>query len=878
MSIIDNRTERLSLPLPNVTNNMTDDCARIAEALSMIDNSFFDKDIIRAKVYRVLLKKQCAEAGFNLVDGSFEEGGSLTGLTDVLWCQTDGKYYQWHLDEAKTVSAGSSPTNIGTDWIDRTEDKLRAEIRETTFQLLRRAASESGFNLVDGSFEDGAVTVNSNDVVWYQYDGKCYGGVIGNVIAGSVPSVGWVNRISETLRSHLSSQSGSSLITHGNRSLKTALPPNSYTKKIIVFGSSVALGVGATNLQGWAYKLSQAISAYGYTYQNLSIGGNTTKNLIDRFYTDVVPNKPDVLMIAVSLGNEGLSTASPLSSKLAIRDLYIKNMKTLIQMARQQGYKVVVTGCYSRTDYSADDYIIVKQTNKYLADLDVPYIDFLGAVDDGTGKWRAAVRSDDAHPNDNGHEAMYRAIPLSMFDALAGNSIDHRVKEPKTNILQFGSTLGQLPLSYTPENSLASWTVCAQIRQTASGSVHIGVPLIAFPIGAASGVWMRVRNPRGVIELFHEDGLKITSAVNMLDFKPHLIAVTFDYIDNTYRLYIDGVLIGSASIASSQLVWVTWMGRANDQVFDVNGYEISKIGVWRTSLNSDQIKDLCNGNVPKASLSVWSPVVDPTTYNGHMLQNLAKTSEKITVGTSAITVIPDNQSGDTYITPKLGRGFVYPNDTANIGGLSAQLAAPITLTDKNTAVNYLTASVNFRKAVAAGTGVCLMNLANGSTSLYRFRYFTDNTVQAIRRNVDGTDTQIGVSFSNPNVTWHNLAIVIQQSPDIYLDICFYCDGTLLGKDTVENITLDRVNIGSHVIGAGVNAVGYEFRDFAIYNQSLQPSSLVDSFNNNRFLSAPLVSLVVGNEASYAKNSVVENLVSSSPYTVKWMGSAMSSIT
>ena len=72
MSIIDNRTERLSLPLPNVTNNMTDDCARIAEALSMIDNSFFDKDIIRAEVYRVLLKKQCAEAGFTLVDGSFE--------------------------------------------------------------------------------------------------------------------------------------------------------------------------------------------------------------------------------------------------------------------------------------------------------------------------------------------------------------------------------------------------------------------------------------------------------------------------------------------------------------------------------------------------------------------------------------------------------------------------------------------------------------------------------------------------------------------------------------------------------------------------------------------------------------------------------------
>ncbi len=39
MSIIDNRTVRLNLPLPNTSNNMTDDCARLIEALNTLDSA-----------------------------------------------------------------------------------------------------------------------------------------------------------------------------------------------------------------------------------------------------------------------------------------------------------------------------------------------------------------------------------------------------------------------------------------------------------------------------------------------------------------------------------------------------------------------------------------------------------------------------------------------------------------------------------------------------------------------------------------------------------------------------------------------------------------------------------------------------------------------
>ena len=97
------------------------------------------------------MKRLAAEAGFNLVDGSFEEGASLSGWPDVVWCQTEGKYYQWHLDEAKTVAAGSTPETSGGigagAWVDRTEDTLRTDL-----------ASVNGSGLV-GFLREGASAI-----------------------------------------------------------------------------------------------------------------------------------------------------------------------------------------------------------------------------------------------------------------------------------------------------------------------------------------------------------------------------------------------------------------------------------------------------------------------------------------------------------------------------------------------------------------------------------------------------------------------------------------------------------------------------------------------------------------------------------------------
>ena len=73
---------------------------------------------------RALWKRLAAEAGLNLVDGSFEEGAEVASSSDVVWWQAGSAIYGWHLNEAKTVPAGSTPATSGGigagAWVDRT--------------------------------------------------------------------------------------------------------------------------------------------------------------------------------------------------------------------------------------------------------------------------------------------------------------------------------------------------------------------------------------------------------------------------------------------------------------------------------------------------------------------------------------------------------------------------------------------------------------------------------------------------------------------------------------------------------------------------------------------------------------------------------------
>lgn len=81
---------------------------------------------------REALRRSYAEAGYNLVEGSFETGGKLYTITDVLLHEAVGKAYSWGGSLTKTVLANSTPESSGgmgsLRWTDRAVQTARKKV------------------------------------------------------------------------------------------------------------------------------------------------------------------------------------------------------------------------------------------------------------------------------------------------------------------------------------------------------------------------------------------------------------------------------------------------------------------------------------------------------------------------------------------------------------------------------------------------------------------------------------------------------------------------------------------------------------------------------------------------------------------------------
>ena len=113
---------------------------------------------------RESLRRSYAEAGYNLVAGSFEVGGTLVNSNDVLLHEATVHAYSW--DGAfpgggKVVTQGSTPYTTGA-WVDRTDVTLRSEL-----------AAAAGAELV-GYSKGGNVASNLDLVVPENFDDTMY--------------------------------------------------------------------------------------------------------------------------------------------------------------------------------------------------------------------------------------------------------------------------------------------------------------------------------------------------------------------------------------------------------------------------------------------------------------------------------------------------------------------------------------------------------------------------------------------------------------------------------------------------------------------------------------------------------------------------------
>ena len=111
---------------------------------------------------REVLRRSCADAGLDLVDGSFEEGASVSLKTQVIWQKATGKVFAWFQDAVKTVAAGSTPATSGGigagAWVDRTDVTLRSKL--LTYS-----------NLLANDVKNYSVSINSIDTIGFYSKG-----------------------------------------------------------------------------------------------------------------------------------------------------------------------------------------------------------------------------------------------------------------------------------------------------------------------------------------------------------------------------------------------------------------------------------------------------------------------------------------------------------------------------------------------------------------------------------------------------------------------------------------------------------------------------------------------------------------------------------
>lgn len=89
--------------------------------------------LLRADLHEAL-RRSYAEAGFQLAVGSFESGGAITTITEVLLYEANGQAYAWEGALPKVVPPASTPYTTGGvangAWVDRTDVTLRDELAE----------------------------------------------------------------------------------------------------------------------------------------------------------------------------------------------------------------------------------------------------------------------------------------------------------------------------------------------------------------------------------------------------------------------------------------------------------------------------------------------------------------------------------------------------------------------------------------------------------------------------------------------------------------------------------------------------------------------------------------------------------------------------
>jgi hypothetical protein len=382
-----------------------------------------------------------------------------------------------------------------------------------------------------------------------------------------------------------------------------------------IMGSSVPWGQGAEprNVNGYAWLWTDHLqnqAEHTWTTNNISIGGNTTTDVINRWDNDLLPSCSRYVYYGLSLGNEGIHERGETAYN-SWRD----NMLALIEHTRNHGKIPVIGNNYPRGDFNPTDYTYVKQLNLLIHEWDAPSINLLGAIDNGAGQWATSYIADNAHPNTAGHAEMFYTIVPSLLDAMAAGKQQPQRDKNTSLTLEKNDKIKRIAI--TPEGLMHSFTLSFTFKTTATGT-------IASLITADGDTARLVLSDDGKLAYKTQ-----TSADALNDGNWHTATLTHYYARGKTQLYIDGTSIPRTQQTAEKLAPVKFFLNDLDQA--PQHIDFRELFLYRAGMCDEEIAALPGDKMLKSSLEIYAPLDGSADTQQEILENRAQSLNSLTL-------------------------------------------------------------------------------------------------------------------------------------------------------------------------------------------------------------------------------------------------------
>lgn len=418
---------------------------------------------------------------------------------------------------------------------------------------------------------------------------------------------------------------------------------------VVVFGSSVAKGQGSTPtvftnasfINGYAGLMANSLAGGWLTVTNASLPGESSSGAKNRFASAVRPLSPRFVLIGYSLGNDGLAgTTDPTSGNIVSN--FAANISNVVSQCFSNGFQPVLAGVYGRNDYTPANYAHLKNMHLIMNSWDVPSLNFLGTVDDGAGHWVNGYWADSLHPNNAGHEEMFYSFVPTLFDAINAGKTSRPQMPATTRFARVTQSLGALaPLTFTPTNTIHSFTIAFRVRSTNSGTVA------AFKSGSSFGT-VEIRDEKLVY--VSPAGSEVFASVNATNGSWLEVALAYRYSLQQTALIVNGNQAGTISgqFVPDQFI-LGGPGAAVGRPAMPVATDFQNWCVYRSAWSTNEAQAQMTGNLQHSSMEICAALDDAFFALGNGVTNRAQSLSLVSVNStniqSAAGIFPPSMLG-----------------------------------------------------------------------------------------------------------------------------------------------------------------------------------------------------------------------------------------